>query len=55
MVEILFEDLEGLGMMMQVLDGALDEERPLVLGDSEDPLEVNGVPIRAEAQWGQLE
>jgi hypothetical protein len=54
-VEILFEDLVDLDMMMQALDGALDEGQPLVERDSEDLLEVNGVPIRAEVQLGQPE
>jgi hypothetical protein len=54
-VEILFEDLVDLDMMMQVLDGALDEGQPLVERDSEDLLEVNGAPIRAEVQLGQPE
>jgi len=54
-VEILFEDLVDLDMMMEALDGALDEGQPLVERDSEDLLEVNGVPIRAEVQLGQAE
>lgn len=54
-VEILFEDLVDLDMMMRALGGALDEGEPLVARDSEDLLEVNGVPIRAEVQWGQPE
>lgn len=52
MVEILFEDLVDLDMMMQALDGALDEGEPLVERDSEDLLGVNGVPTHAEVQLG---
>ena len=51
-VEILFEDLVDLDMMMQALDGALDEGEPLVERDSEDLLGVNGVPTHAEVQLG---
>ena len=55
MVEILFEDLVDLDMMMQGLGGVLDERQPLVGGDSEDLLEVNEVPIHAEVRLGQPE
>jgi len=51
-LEILFEDLVDLDMMMQGLGGVLDE---LVGRDSEDLLEVNEVPIHAEVRLGQLE
>lgn len=53
--ETLFEGLVDLDMMMQALGGTVDEGQPLVERDSEDLLEVNGVPTRAEVQLGQDE
>ena len=55
-LENLFEDVDQVDMMMQqVLDAVIDAGQPLVEGDSEDLLEVSGLPIRVEIRLDQSE